>query len=555
MIDLGTIQITQHVSIIEARNKLRLVVQALAGDEVTATRVATGVSLMTRSLLRQGVSPTLEIAIERDPDKLLLWLTFVDSEAIPEGPAVALFDKAASVRRSDERHELRVATRLRAVGALDARAIDRLQEIVQKKGRDELMAEVQARNLELQESLENLRRTTSAKERMESELNIGQEIQLSMLPLEFPPFPDRHEFAIFAKLIPAREVGGDFYDFFFLDDDHLCVCVGDVAGKGVPSALFMAVTRTLIKATAKDDGSPASILTRVNDELSERNESCMFVTVFVAILNVDTGLFRYTNAGHNPPYIRHADGTTIRLAERHGPVIGGMAGLTYTEDELVLAGDDLLVMYTDGVTEAMSPTEQLYTEKRLAGLIEEVGLTTVEDAVHVLLKDIDDHAAGAEQSDDITVVVVRYQGPDTDVIDHSFDITVPNQLASIDAVNDRFNAFAVDAGIHDEIRRRINMVFDELLNNVMSYGFDDEEQHTIDVHVRLDRQRLVIEIMDDGRPFNPFSQETPDTTLSLEAREVGGLGIHLVKKVMDEVTYERRSDKNLVRLVKRIENS
>ncbi|MHC5023935.1 MAG: ATP-binding SpoIIE family protein phosphatase [Planctomycetota bacterium] len=554
MIDLGTIPITQQSSIIEARNKLRLVTEALAGDEVAATRVATGVSLMTRMLLRQGVSPRLEVGVEADPDKLVLWLTFVDSEPVPEGPAVALFDKVCPMIRAGERHERRVAMRLPTAGALKSQAVNRLQEIVQKKGREELMAEVQARNLELQESLENLRRTTSAKERMESELNIGQEIQMSMLPLEFPPFPDRHEFTIFAKLIPAREVGGDFYDFFFIDDDHLCVCVGDVAGKGVPSALFMAVTRTLIKATAKDDASPASILTRVNDELSERNESCMFVTVFVAILNVDTGLFRYTNAGHNPPYIRHADGTTTRLAERHGPVIGGMAGLTYAEDELVLAGDDLLVMYTDGVTEAMSPTEQLYTEKRLAGLIGEGALSTVEDAVRVVLDDIDDHAAGAEQSDDITVLAVRYQGPGTDVIDHSFDITVPNQLTSIEAVNDRFNAFAAEAGLPDEVRRRINMVFDELLNNVISYGFDDEREHAIEVHVGLERHRLVIELMDDGRPFNPFGQETPDTTLPLEARRIGGLGIHLVQKVMDEVSYERRIDKNLVKLVKRIES-
>jgi sigma-B regulation protein RsbU (phosphoserine phosphatase) len=554
VIELGTIQITQPASIIEARNKLRLVVQSLVGDEVTATRAATGVSLMTRMALHQGMSPKIKVGVETDSDKLVLWLTFVDSESIPDCPAMGLFDKVIPMSRSGELHEQRVGMRLRAVDDLDAQAIGRLQEIVQKKGRDELMAEVQARNLELQESLENLRRTTSAKERMESELNIGQEIQMSMLPLEFPPFPDRHEFAIFAKLIPAREVGGDFYDFFFIDDDHLCVCVGDVAGKGVPSALFMAVTRTLIKATAKDDASPASILTRVNDELSERNESCMFVTVFLAILNVDTGHFRYTNAGHNPPYIRHIDGATTRLAERHGPVIGGMAGLTYSEDEYVLACEDMLVMYTDGVTEAMSPAEKLYTEERLAMLIEMEGLSSVEDAVRVMLKDIDDHAAGAEQSDDITVLAVCYHGPSSDANSHDFDITVLNQLASIDVVNDRFNIFASDIGLPDEIRRRINIVFDELLNNIISYGFDEDIEHPIEVHVELERHRLVIEIMDDGRPFNPFGQETPDTTLSLEARKIGGLGIHLVQKVMDEVTYERRIDKNLVRLVKKIEN-
>jgi PAS domain S-box-containing protein len=142
-----------------------------------------------------------------------------------------------------------------------------------------------------------------ARQRMEDELNVGREIQMSMLPLTFPAFIDRDEFTIYAKLIPAREVGGDFYDFFFIDDDRLCVVVGDVSGKGVPSALFMAVTRTLLQATAKSDASPASILTRVNDDLSERNESCMFVTVFLGILNVATGEFRYTNAGHNPPFI------------------------------------------------------------------------------------------------------------------------------------------------------------------------------------------------------------------------------------------------------------
>ncbi|MHC5006831.1 MAG: SpoIIE family protein phosphatase [Planctomycetota bacterium] len=393
-----------------------------------------------------------------------------------------------------------------------------------------------------------------ARQRMEDELNLGREIQMSMLPLTFPPFIGRDEFTIYAQLIPAREVGGDFYDFFFIDDEHLCMCVGDVSGKGVPSALFMAVTRTLIKSAAADDPSPASILTRANTELSDRNESCMFVTIFVGILNVKTGRIRYTNAGHNPPYLKHADGSISAVNKRHGPVIGGMPGLTYAEDELVLASGDLLVMYTDGVTEAMSPAEDLYTEKRLSRLIGDQALATVEDAVGVIVADVDVHAAGAEQSDDITVLAVRFQGPDTEVTG-SFDLSVPNQLSSIDAVNTRFNDFADDFGVPADMRRRINMVFDELLNNVISYAFEDENEHEIEVRVSLERQRLVIEILDDGRPFNPFAQATPDTTLPLEARRVGGLGIHLVQKVMDEVSYERRIDKNLVKLVKSIETS
>jgi sigma-B regulation protein RsbU (phosphoserine phosphatase) len=230
-----------------------------------------------------------------------------------------------------------------------------------------------------------------------------------------------------------------------------------------------------------------------------------------------------------------------------------MPGLTYSEAELVLAAEDLLVLYTDGVTEAMSPDEALYTEARLAGLLEQDALPTVEDALRVVLADIDDHAAGAEQSDDITLLALRYQGPDVDVPEHSFEITVPNQLSSIEVVNERFNTFAAATGLPDEIRRRVNMVFDELLNNIISYGFDDEQEHVMEVRVGLDRQRLVIEILDDGRPFNPFSQEAPDTTLPLEARSIGGLGIHLVQKAMDEVSYERRIEKNLVKLVKRVE--
>jgi sigma-B regulation protein RsbU (phosphoserine phosphatase) len=442
--------------------------------------------------------------------------------------------------------------RLPQTGPANSHLLQRLRAIIQQKGRDELMAEVQAKNVELEESLENLRRTTSAKDRMESELKIGQEIQMSMLPLVFPPFPDRHEFTIFAKLIPAREVGGDFYDFFFVDEEHLCLCVGDVAGKGVPAALFMAVTRTLIKATAKEDGSPASIMTRVNEELSERNESCTFVTVFLGILNVETGSFRYTNAGHNPPYIRHSDASLTRIDERHGLVIGGMSGLEYSEGERVLARDDCLVLYTDGVTEAMNVKKELYSEQRLAEVIQRQMASSVEEVVELVLRDTSDHADGAEQSDDITVLALMYQGPQTQK--DSFAISVPNNLSSIGLVNEEFENFCARNEVPEDVMRRIEVVFDELLSNIISYGFDDDELHEVDVHVSFDSRRLVIEIQDGGRPFNPFSQESPDTNLSVEDRQIGGLGIHLVRQMMDEVSYERHINKNVVRLVRRFES-
>jgi sigma-B regulation protein RsbU (phosphoserine phosphatase) len=205
-------------------------------------------------------------------------------------------------------------------------------------------------------------------DRMEQELNVGHDIQMSMLPLEFPAFPERSEFSLHATLKPAREVGGDFYDFFFVDDDHLCLVVGDVSGKGVPAALFMAVTKTMIKSQATDDPSPASIITRVNDDLSADNPASMFVTLFIAIVNTRTGEFRFTNAGHNPPYILRSDELEC-LDQRHGPIIGAVEGVAFREDSASLNRADTLLIFTDGVTEAMSPADELYSEARLEALL------------------------------------------------------------------------------------------------------------------------------------------------------------------------------------------
>ena len=207
------------------------------------------------------------------------------------------------------------------------------------------------------------------KDRMEAELNVGRDIQMSMMPQDFPEGPGCESFSLYARLEAARELGGDFYDFFFLDESRLCFCVGDVSGKGVPAALFMAVTKTLIKSAAAGNQSTAAILTRVNDTLSADNEGCMFVTLFVAVCDVHSGEVTYTNAGHNPPYITGANGNTVRLGTRHGPVAGAMNDIAYREDAVVLKPGDTLLMFTDGVTEATSTSSELFSEVRLVGLL------------------------------------------------------------------------------------------------------------------------------------------------------------------------------------------
>lgn len=246
------------------------------------------------------------------------------------------------------------------------------------------------------------------KERMEEELNVGWEIQSSMLPVTFPPFPDRKEFDIYASLHPAREVGGDFYDFFFIDESRLCFSVGDVSGKGVPAALFMAMTKTLLKSRARTDLSPASILTHANEELSEDNDSAMFVTIFLAILNVKTGDLIYTNAGHNPVCLKRAAGGVNLLKKLHGPVIGALEGMTYEEDRIQLVTDDVMLMYTDGVTEAMDVNQNLFSEQRLVNWFGSCEDTTVEGIVHRLAEQVKRFEDGVEQTDDITVMSIKF---------------------------------------------------------------------------------------------------------------------------------------------------
>jgi sigma-B regulation protein RsbU (phosphoserine phosphatase) len=387
------------------------------------------------------------------------------------------------------------------------------------------------------------------KDRMEEELNIGRDIQMSMLPLEFPAFPEREEFSIHALLEPAREVGGDFYDFFFINEDEICLVVGDVSGKGVPAALFMAVTKTMIKTRAMDDPSPSSIVTSVNDEMSEDNPSCMFVTLFIAICNVRTGKFRYTNAGHNPPYVKRKDGHLECLDERHGPIIGAVEGLAYRESHIELAEGDAFLVFTDGVTEAMDPDGQLYSDNRLERLLDQLSYKTARDLAEKALASVEEFAASAEQADDITIMAFSLDAMPEQSARKQIEITVEPRLAEIERVYEEFNQFAERSGVPPDCIKRVKIALDELLNNIISYGLEEGDNRPIEVRFEYTGSRLLTEIIDQGIPFNPFDRAQPDTSLSIEERELGGLGTLLVSRLMDEVSYDRRKDLNIVRLI------
>ena len=264
---------------------------------------------------------------------------------------------------------------------------------------------------QIQHYLRDMTRITAEKERIGTELKLAEQIQASMLPHDFPPFPDRKEFNLYAEMDPAREVGGDFYDFFFIDDNHLCLVMADVSGKGIPGALFMMISKVILQSCAMLGKSAAEILTKTNDALCSSNKVEMFVTVWLGILEVSTGKLTASNAGHEYPVLKRAGERYELFKDRHGFVIGGMEGQKYKEYELQLQPGDKLFLYTDGVPEATDSSEQLFGTGRMLEALNrdpdagpEGTLQSVRNAVESFVQD-------AEQFDDLTMLCLEYNGP------------------------------------------------------------------------------------------------------------------------------------------------
>lgn len=394
----------------------------------------------------------------------------------------------------------------------------------------------------------------AAKARMQEELNVGRDIQRSMLPRVFPAFPDRKEVELYAVLEPALEIGGDLYDFFLVDDHRLCFVVGDVAGNGVPAALFMAMTKIMVKTRAMADPSPASIVTYVNDALSADNDSCMFVTLYLGILNLRDGTLLATNAGHNPPLLKRQDGQFEWVTAKDGPMVGPMPGITFKESLMQLGPGDELFLYTDGVTEADNRRRELFGNSRLKAVLTKSQAGSVVDRLNDVMSAVRTFAGEAPQADDITMLGLRYHGvTQSDVEAKVFYRTMPNQLMAIPELQTAFEQYVAQWAGAKPIIPTINMALDDLLNNVVQYAFpNDPTEHTIDVEGEVRDESVVLTITDDGIPFNPLSVAPPDLSVMLHEREIGGLGIHLIRSMFDDVTYHRKVGRNVLTIKKKL---
>lgn len=404
----------------------------------------------------------------------------------------------------------------------------------------------------LKRYIKELKETTKAKERIESELKIAHDIQMGIVPKAFPAFPKRQEFDIYALLEPAREVGGDFYDFFFIDKERLCFVIGDVSGKGVPAALFMAVVKTMIKATAYALQSPDNALEKVNKELSKDNDLCMFVTVFCGILDTKTGKVSFTNAGHNPPLIAR-DGREAGFLESEKNIAMGIDEEAYfKKDEVILSPGEAIYMYTDGVTEAFNKDSQLFSEERLKDAVSVFEDNSAQEQVRATLAKIKDFARGAPQSDDITIMALKYLGPYTGSGDalKAKSLTLKNDISELKRLKEAVSGFGAGSSLPYETVNDINQVLEEVVSNIIYYGYRDSKEHDIDVDFKIDGREITLKVSDDAEAFNPLEVPEPDISKPVEERRIGGLGVYIARKFADKIEYARQGSRNILTIRK-----
>ncbi len=384
-------------------------------------------------------------------------------------------------------------------------------------------------------------KTATDKEKMKSELNVASEIQLSVLPKD-----DKNDENVYGMMEAAKEIGGDFYDYFYIDDSHLALVIGDVSGKGIPAALFMMKTETLIKSLTMSFREDTSfIMKRSNVALCNNNDANVFVTCWLGILNLASGELKYTNAGHNK-VMAILDGTPQFLGGKPGVVLGAFEESKYTEEKITLSKNDRLVLYTDGVTEAHNINKELYGEDRLLKFAKNNRNHNPESFVTALKKDIDAFASGCEQFDDITILSYKYTADVPFTESREFDADV-KELDNLFDYSSRVLK-QLDFSNRDVIM--INTALEEIFVNVAHYAYSENGKGKVIITLSRTKDSVSFVFKDGGKPFNPLELKDPDITASSDEREVGGLGIFMVKKIMDDVKYEYVDNQNVLTLVK-----
>ena len=384
-------------------------------------------------------------------------------------------------------------------------------------------------------------------EQFNKELELARAIQTSALPNVFPPYPHRHDIDVYASMNPAKEVGGDFYDFFFIDSTHFAFLVADVSDKGIPAAMFMMKAKTIIKSLAQANRSVDEIICIANNALCEDNEADMFVTLWFGILDTDKGIVSYINAGHCKPLIRCAEAEFSYVTEKPDFVVAGEEGITYRRRVQRLCKGDALFLYSDGVTEAVNTADELFGEERLRRTLNAQHSLSAREICETVHKELTDYSAGATQTDDITMLAVVFNGTRM-----YREITVEAKVENLSQVNlfleELLNASAFDM----RSATQIGVIADDVCSNIVYYAYPDREDGMMKVAFSFDptSNEAAITFIDEGVPFNPLNAPEPDIS-KIEEGEEGGLGIMLVRKFSDKVLYEYADGQNILTIIKK----
>lgn len=425
----------------------------------------------------------------------------------------------------------------KAVAEMDGGNMDKRVQLHTRDELEELGKTFNAMAEQISSYIKNLKKVTAEKERIRTELCVAAGIQSDMLPKAEEHSMERKEISMAARMVPAKEVGGDFYDFFYTDEDHFIFVVADVAGKGVPAALFMVIAMTMLRSRIPQAKTLEQAVEEVNESLCRGNPNSMFVTAWIGRLTLSEGKLEYVNAGHNPPLICSRQGVRY-LTGTGDMVLGGRSEQSYRQSELKLEPGDLLLLYTDGVTEAMDTEHNQYGEERLGRMLEKNRNLEPEKLISAVWQDVSVFEGGEPQFDDITMLALRYVG--------FLTRKTGAKLSQLRQIMEFTDKVFTERGIPLSARREIKMAEDEVFSNICYYSGASEVTVGCRVEKRKNELWAVIFFEDDGTPYNPLKKEPPDITLSPVKRPTGGLGIYLVGQLMDEVKYEYRGRNRLI---------
>lgn len=392
---------------------------------------------------------------------------------------------------------------------------------------------------------QDIKSVTKEREKINSELSIAKAIQLSSLPNVFPAFPDNTDFDIYAYMAPAKEVGGDFYDFYFIDDKNLLFLIADVSGKGVPAALFMMTVKTLISNMVQMSGPSKELIKNINKKICENNSQGFFVTMLSGVVNTKTGKVIFVNCGHNPPMIKRNGDKFEYLKMNSNIALGVFEDIDFELYETELAPGDIIFTYTDGVTEATNTQGEMFGEDKLEECMSNIDENSdVYEIINHVKNEVSNFAGAAEQSDDITMLTFKYQKSEKRRLKQ---YKAPASMANYRAFYTWLHNECKEFNISPELMNKIDMCAEEIYANVSFYAYNGEIGD-INVLMKKSEKYVVVVFKDNGIEYNPLEKPDPDITLPPEDRPLGGLGIFMVKEMADDILYERINNRNVLAL-------